>query len=138
MASQPAQNEHHDELIQDLFDGDEPEPAASVKFALYHAPSGAALATAPPPIPSITPATLPITRQSLLPGASQPVGGSKGKKGDRCALCVASYCLRRHECPGRGNRSLCRCGHPPLKTQRARITEAMILKHWAKKAQESL
>ncbi|KAK6964716.1 hypothetical protein R3P38DRAFT_2447057, partial [Favolaschia claudopus] len=75
-----------------------------------------------------------VARQTLLPGATQPTSGSNGKQGDRCALCVNSLCLRRHECPGRGNRNLCRCGHPPLTTKRARIPESKILAHWAKKA----
>ncbi len=71
-----------------------------------------------------------MVHQTILPGASFPASGSK-KKGDRCALCVSDYCLKRHECPGKGKRSLCMCGHPTLTTNKARISEEKILTYWA-------
>ncbi|KAK6984554.1 hypothetical protein R3P38DRAFT_2455739, partial [Favolaschia claudopus] len=66
--------------------------------------------------------------QPQLPGTSLPdttsTRSKRDKRSGRCAICVNSYCFKRHECPGKGNR-LCRCGHPPL-TKKPRISEAQI------------
>lgn len=69
-------------------------------------------------------------RQTLLPGAA-PAAPAKTPNADRCAVCVYSYCVKRHECPGNGNRKLCLCGHPPA-PKRVRISEAKILAHLEK------
>ncbi|KAJ7099607.1 hypothetical protein C8R43DRAFT_1114787 [Mycena crocata] len=45
---------------------------------------------------------------------------------DRCAVCVHNYCPKRHECPGKGKRAACRCGHPLAPLGRVRISEATI------------
>ncbi|KAK6991700.1 hypothetical protein R3P38DRAFT_2374573, partial [Favolaschia claudopus] len=58
--------------------------------------------------------------QPNLRGANLPNTMSKKKQRGRCAICVHSYCLKRHDCPGRGKRDLCACGHPPL-TRATRI-----------------
>jgi len=58
------------------------------------------------------------------------------KQGDRCAVCVKEYCRKRWDCNGRGNRSKCACGHPPLaKGERVRnIPEEKIERYLAAQA----
>ncbi|KAJ7141481.1 hypothetical protein C8R44DRAFT_727065 [Mycena epipterygia] len=54
--------------------------------------------------------------QLLLPGASPPTAEAESSKsGDRCAVYVKAYCVKRHKCPGKGVRKSCRCGHPALR-----------------------
>ncbi|KAJ7759709.1 hypothetical protein B0H14DRAFT_2634364 [Mycena olivaceomarginata] len=68
----------------------------------------------------------PILHQMLLPGAGPAASGSSKKSADRCAVCTFSYCVKRRECPGNGNRKYCRCNHPPAPTK-VHITEAQII-----------
>jgi hypothetical protein len=68
----------------------------------------------------------PILHQMLLPGAGPVASGSSNKSMDRCAVCAFSYCVKRHECPGNGNRKYCRCNHPSAPAK-VRITEAHII-----------
>ncbi|KAF8166312.1 hypothetical protein K438DRAFT_1984356 [Mycena galopus ATCC 62051] len=70
---------------------------------------------------------LPVLHQMLLPGAGPAASGSvKRPAADRCAVCVFSYCPKHHDCPGKGNRTCCRCPHPPA-PKKVRITEAQII-----------
>jgi hypothetical protein len=78
--------------------------------------------------PQPLPQSQPVFRQTLLPGAQQPLRIHTGKKDtDRCAVCVAAYCEKRFNCKGNGDRSLCDHGHPPIPSKRVRITEAQVL-----------
>lgn len=59
------------------------------------------------------------------------------QKGDRCAVCVKAYCTKRWDCNGKGNRSKCSCGHPPLRTgERVRTSEKKIVEYLARQSQE--
>ena len=73
-----------------------------------------------------------VQQQMLLPGAGPGIFTSHGKV-DRCAVCVNVACIRRFDCPGKGNRAFCSCGHPALKKgQKVRRSEKDILGFLAK------
>lgn len=68
--------------------------------------------------------------QFAVPGSNMGTGVAEKGSNLRCALCTEAECDRRHDCEGRGNRSYCRCGHPPLPPgKKVRKTEATILKN---------
>ncbi|KAJ7776176.1 hypothetical protein B0H16DRAFT_1684129 [Mycena metata] len=75
----------------------------------------------------------PVLHQTLFPGAGPAASGSAQKSTDRCAICVYNDCDRRHDCPGKGNRKLCRCaGHVPA-PNKVRRTEAQIIANQQKR-----
>ncbi|KAF9011526.1 hypothetical protein BDZ89DRAFT_1167480 [Hymenopellis radicata] len=61
-------------------------------------------------------------------GRVENVAAVSTKKKGRCAVCCKNMCRRRADCPGKGGRDLCRCGHPPLREgERVRVKEKDIV-----------
>ncbi|CAK5273589.1 unnamed protein product [Mycena citricolor] len=117
-----------------------PAPSSSlviIEESSHHASSAL---SAPTPLPSsmAVPAmstTMPI-RQTVLLERFHPYNPEltvRNPKDDRCAVCMNDYCELRWSCPGKGNRSRCRCTHPPVqKGKRVRIHEDVIVELWQK------
>ncbi|KAF9052488.1 hypothetical protein BDZ89DRAFT_1032535 [Hymenopellis radicata] len=65
----------------------------------------------------------------------EPTVAASGKKKGRCAVCTKVMCSRRADCPGKGGRELCRCGHPALKKgERVRVKEKVVVAYLAAQA----
>ncbi|KAJ6507603.1 hypothetical protein DFH09DRAFT_1437018 [Mycena vulgaris] len=119
MAELPAEGEHGDSEFSEL-DSEEPVVTSPINFQNMFLVDDMAMVE-PPPIPRPASPSRQALYQPLLPGAAPPLFG-RSKPADRCAICVKSYCRKRHECPGRGGRKNCRCSHPPLRDSKKAAT----------------